>query len=113
MYAAYRFGFYRLLIGLIFGLAVGIALVGLAPELSRGTGGSIFLYLCTYLPVRWIEWTILSILIIPGSNPPGRWLAGLNGEDRRWRLGGIGVSFLADSPILVGMAAIPVGRILC
>ena len=111
--AASRFGFYRLLIGLTFGLAIGVAVAVHGPRLSLGFTGDAILYLFTYIPVRWIEWTILSILIIPGSNPPSRWLAGLNREDRLWRLGGIGVSFLADSPILLGMAAIPLGRFLC
>ena len=112
--AAYRFGFYRLLIGLFFGLSVGAAVFSIAPESATGAGGSsFFLYLCIYLPVRWIEWMILSIFIIPGSSRMGEWLVGLNRADRIWRLGRIGVSFLADLVLIISAQAFPVGRILC
>jgi len=110
---AFRFGFYRLLIGVVFGFAVGLSVFAVAPGLTNGADGGIFLYLCTYIPVRWVEWTIMSFLIIRGSNPPGQWLFGLSEADRLCRLGGIGVSFLADIPIFIAAAGFPVGRILC
>jgi hypothetical protein len=110
---AFLYGFFRLLIGFVFGVLVFVALIVLAPG-SRTTAISSFLgYLGIYVPVRWIEWTIMSILIIPGSNPLLHWLSGLNRPDRLWRLGGVGISFLADVPVLITIGGFPLGRILC
>jgi hypothetical protein len=109
---AYRFGFYRLLIGVFFGGALGFALFAAASSLTHG-GGSALVYVCIYLPIRWVEWTIMSVLIIRESRYPNRWPIGLDEGDSLWRLGGIGVSFLADIHVLVAMNGFSVGRILC
>jgi hypothetical protein len=109
---AFRFGFYRLLIGVFFGGVLGLGLFAAAGGLLRG-GGNVFVYLCIYLPVRWVEWTIMSVIIIRESYHPNRWPIGLSGGDSLWRLGGIGVSFLADIPVLIAMDGFSVGRILC
>jgi hypothetical protein len=87
---ALRFGLFRLLLGLTFGLLIGVAVAVHGPNLSLGFAGDAILYLLTYLPVRWIEWTVMSFFVIPGSNSLSRWLVGLDRADRLWRLGGIG-----------------------
>jgi hypothetical protein len=109
---AFRFGFYRLLIGLFFGGALGFGLFAVGSALTHGGGGA-FVYICIYLPIRWVEWTIMSVVIFRESCYPKRWPIGLSKGDSLWRLGGIGVSFLADIPVLVAMNGFSVGRILC
>ena len=66
---AFRFGFYRLLIGVVFGGLIGIGVFVAASGLPHG-GGSVFAYLCIYIPVRWVEWTIMSIMIVRESYYP-------------------------------------------
>ena len=110
---AFLYGFLRLLIGFVFGVLVFVVLIVLAPGSGTRAMGSYLAYFAIYLPVRWVEWTIMAILIIPGSNPFLRWLSGLNRPDRLWRLGGIGISFLADVPVLIAIGGFPIGRILC
>jgi hypothetical protein len=109
---AFRFGFYRLLIGVFFGGVLGLGLFAVAGGLLRG-GGNVFVYLSIYLPVRWVEWTIMSVIIIRESYYPNRWPIGLSKADSLWRLGGIAVSFFADIPVLIAMDGFSVGRILC
>lgn len=110
---AYMYGFYRLLIGFGFGLLVFLGLMILAPGSGTTAAGSYLGYIGIYFPVRWVEWTIMSVLIIPESSSLTQWLAGLRQSDRLWRLGGIGISFLADVPVLIAIGGFPVGRILC
>ena len=109
---AFRLGFYRLLIGMVFGGVIGIGVFVAASALTHG-GGTAFAYLCIYIPVRWVEWTIMSVMIVRESYYPKRWIIGLTEGDSLWRLGGIGVSFLADAPILMATGGFHVGRILC
>lgn len=109
---AFLFGFYRLLIGVLFGGALGIVLFVAASGLTRG-GGNVLAYFSIYLPIRWIEWTIMSVIIVRESYHPNRWPIGLSKGDSLWRLGGIGVSFLADIPVLIATNGFSVGRFLC
>jgi hypothetical protein len=109
---AFRLGFYRLLIGVVFGGAIGFGLGAAASALTHG-GSHVFVYFCVYFPIRWVEWTIMSVMIIRESYYPNRWPIGLSEGDSLWRLGGIGVSFLADVPVIVAMGGFSVGRILC
>jgi hypothetical protein len=104
------YGFYRLLIGFAFGALVFFAVIGWA----AGHGDPSKLdYVLIYLPILWIEWTIMAIIIIPGANSAARWFTGLDRSDRVWRLGGIAVSFLGDGFLLFLTDHIEVGRILC
>ena len=110
---AYLYGFYRLLIGFGFGVLVFLAVLILAPGSGDSAAGGNLAYFCVYFPVRWVEWTIMSVLIIPGSDTILHCLSGVHRRDRLWRLGGIGLSFLADLPLLIIIDGFRVGRILC
>ena len=81
---------------------------------APGLPENVIAYLSVYVPVRWIEWTIMAILILPGPISPWHWIVGNGRMDRLWRLGGIAISCLADIPLIVSLGGvIPVGRFLC
>ncbi len=104
------YGLVRFLLGAFFG--VGIFLIGgmLHLEVPRHP---LLMYLGIYVPVRYVEWSILALLLISG--------AGARFADKKtqlWTLGGIGVSHLADLPLILltyegAKDFLPVGRFLC
>ena len=110
--AGLGFGFLRLLLGVFFG--VGIFVVGGMMHLEV-PAHPVLLYLSIYAPIRYVEWSILFILItrlnaVPG--PSGLW------RRQAWILGGIVVSHLADLPLILtsydgAKGFLPVGRFLC
>jgi hypothetical protein len=110
---AFLYGFYRFLIGFGFGALVFAAAAILGLGNGNSNTDSIFSYIGIYFPVRWIEWTIMSVLIIPESRSFLQWVVGLHQSDRLWRLGGIGLSFLADVALVFISDGFRVGRILC
>jgi hypothetical protein len=86
----------------------------LLTRLGYGFSQNVLTYLLVYVPVRWIEWTIMAMIIMPASFPLWRWAGGSNSNDRLWRLGGIAISCLADIPLIVSLGGVvPVGRFLC
>jgi hypothetical protein len=62
---ALRFGLIRLLMGLFFGVVIFFAAFTWANALGRGMSQDAITYLGAYVPVRWIEWTIMAILLNP------------------------------------------------
>lgn len=108
------YGAIRLSLGFFFGILIYLLSSALITSLAPGLPENFITYLAVYVPVRWIEWTIIAVLILPGPISPSRWIAGNGGTDRLWRLGGIVISCLADIPLIVSMGGvIPVGRFLC
>jgi len=107
------YGFYRLLLGFGFGFLVFLAAAALAPSDNAGRDNTALEYILVYLPVRWMEWTIMAAIIIPGSNSWSRWFSGLTKADRLWRVGGIAISFLGDASLFYLVKYISIGRILC
>jgi hypothetical protein len=110
-----KFGFVRLLIGVVAGFA--IFFIGGVAHLSAWNNGFLQ-YLVVYAPVRWFEWGIMELLVTrSGRNPVHVFILGANGGSRRWRLGGILVSHLADIPMVVMGTGfrdmLPIGRFLC
>ena len=103
---ALKFGGLRWLLGLAFGVMAAIAL-GSVPSESV-----VRLYFGVYVPLRVVEWSIITFLIrrpvygqASSGRSPMRWL---------WVLGGIGVSFVTDLVSPEGMAGrFCVGRCLC
>jgi hypothetical protein len=104
--SALTFGFARLGIGILFGISIFLLVDFL--HLSAWTH-SWLLYLLVYAPVRYVEWSILSVLL-------GYRIGDAAGQ--RWIVGGIFVSYLADVPMIlfsygVEKGFFQVGRILC
>jgi hypothetical protein len=94
-------GLVRLVIGVVFGVAIFIAVPTQREDV-------LWKYLAIYTPVRLVEWSILAWIIRKGV------------EDERfssalfWCLGGILVSFVADFASPEGVAGhFCVGRCLC
>jgi len=111
--AGLGFGFLRLLLGVFFG--VGIFVVGGMMHLEVPTH-PVLMYLSIYAPIRYLEWSILFILLITRlqavPSPPALW------KRQAWILGGIVVSHLADLPLILtsydgAKGFLPVGRFLC
>jgi len=111
---ALSYGFLRLLLGFFFGVLIFLLSSSLRSALGPGLSQNMLTYLLVYVPVRWIEWTIMAILIVPGSFSFFRWTVGTGASDRLWRLGGIAISRMADIPLIVSLGGVlPVGRFLC
>ena len=108
------YGAIRLSLGFFFGIAIYFLSSAVITSVPPGLPENVIAYLSVYVPVRWIEWTIMAILILPGPLSPSQWIAGNGRTDRLWRLGGIAISCLADIPLIVSLGGvIPVGRFLC
>jgi hypothetical protein len=115
---AYRrallYGFFRLLMGFFFGVGIWLISTFVLSHIGDGLPQNILTYVLVYVPVRWIEWSIMAALIVPGSFPFVHWMSGTSPRDRNWRLGGIVISCLADIPLIVSLGGvIPTGRFLC
>jgi len=111
---ALAFGFIRLFMGLFFGVVIWLASSWLLSAVGYGLPQNILTYLLVYIPVRWIEWTIMAAFIVPNSFSAAGWLIGSSASDRYWRLGGIAISCLADIPLIASLGGvIPTGRFLC
>lgn len=108
------YGFLRLFLGLFFGVLIFLASMSLISAIGSGMPQNVITYLLVYVPVRWVEWSIISILIVPGSFSLLDWAVGSESKDRLWRLGGIVISCMADIPLIVSLGGVvPVGRFLC
>ena len=105
-------GFFRLGLGFFFGVLIYLLSSGLMSLFGYGLGQNVIVYLLVYVPVRWLEWGIMSMfLIAPGG---ASFLLGERKPDRLWRLGGIVISCLADIPLVISLGGvIPTGRFLC
>jgi len=105
-------GLFRLGLGFFFGVLIYLLSSALMSQLGFSSGSSIITYLAVYVPVRWIEWSIMAALLIPGSF--AQFFVGAAKPDRLWRVGGIVISCLADIPLVVSLGGvIPTGRFLC
>ena len=108
------YGFLRLLLGLFFGVLIFVVSMSLISAIGSGLPQNVITYLLVYVPVRWIEWSIISILIVPDSFSFSNWAIGSGTKNRLWRFGGIVISCLADIPLIVSLGGVvPVGRFLC
>jgi len=116
--AAAAFGLIRLLMGFFFGVLIYLASSWVVTSLSAGLGfgfaRNLVAYLLVYVPVRWVEWSIMAAFLSP--RPVGGFglVFGDDPGDRAWRAGGILISCLADIPLIVSLGGvIPTGRFLC
>ena len=105
-------GFFRLGLGLFFGIVIWFASSVLLSMLGYGLPENVLAYAAVYVPVRWFEWSILAAVLVPSSF--AQFLFGVAKPDRFWRLGGIVISCLADIPLIISLGGvIPTGRFLC
>lgn len=108
------YGFLRLLMGLFFGVVIWLISSIVLSHIGYGLPQNILTYALVYVPVRWIEWSIMATVILPDSFSLLRWISGTSPRDRNWRLGGIVISCLADIPLIASLGGvIPTGRFLC
>jgi hypothetical protein len=108
------YGLIRLSLGFFFGILIYLLSSALITSLPAGLPGNVITYLAVYVPVRWVEWTIMAVLILPSPVQFSEWIVGTGRTDRLWRAGGIAISCLADVPLIVSLGGvIPVGRFLC
>jgi hypothetical protein len=110
--AGVAFGSVRLGLGLIFG--VGIFVIGGMLHLNA-LANSWLAYFAVYVPVRYVEGSILAALL---GTKGGQVFRITDPATQRWILGGIVVSHLADLPLILyggeGPGVfLPVGRFLC
>lgn len=112
-------GALRVALGLAFGTFIFLASLAVFAGISETPlAGSRVLahaatYLAVYVPVRWLEWGILELVVDPERRGLGGLLLGGSGRGRAFRLGGILVSCLADLPMILSIGGLPVGRFLC
>ena len=99
--------------GLVFGVGIFFASAYLVAGSGGGFEGQVLAYLTVYVPTRWIEWSLIALLLTPGARSPGGFLFGSSRTDRLWRASGIAVSCAADVPVLLAAGGLPIGRFMC
>ena|SRR5215475_3022765 len=111
--SAIGFGVLRLFMGVFFGLLIWMISSALAGTMKPSLARDAAIYAAVYVPVRWIEWTILAWLIAKEFRKVS-WLFHWSDVTTRWRLGGIVISCLADIPLIYSLGGvIPTGRFMC
>src|SRR5262252_7300667 len=109
---AFFLGMLRLFLGLFLGVVIYLLSSALLSHLGYGLASNVVTYLCVYIPVRWVEWSLMAALLLSPSIP--QFLFGTAKTDRLWRVGGIAISCLADIPLILSLGGvIPTGRFLC
>jgi len=110
---AIGFGILRLFMGFFFGILIYFLSSALITHIGAGLPENTITYLSVYVPVRWIEWSIMSVLLRNGQSDSS-FIFGEANRDRYWRVGGILVSCLADIPLIASLGGIiPTGRFMC
>ncbi len=111
---AIGFGVLRLFMGFFFGIAIYFLGSLSLTLLGSGLQQNIITYVLVYVPVRWLEWSIMSAILAACVAHISPWFLGWNPRDRYWRLGGILISCLADIPLIASLGGLlPTGRFLC
>ena len=110
-------GLGRSAMGIGFGAVIfcfSILVLAAASETAAGmVVTQVIVYLSVYVPVRWIEWGIMEAVVRRGQVKRGNFLIGHDLRGRMWRLGGIGVSCLADVVLISQIGSLPIGRFMC
>ena len=70
---AVAYGFLRLFLGFFFGVLIWLLSSSLMSQLGYGFSQNVVTYVLVYVPVRWVEWTIMAMIIVPGSHAFSRW----------------------------------------
>jgi hypothetical protein len=104
------YGLIRVVMGGVLGLVLILWLVNM---LSQATHSSVLLYLAVYVPVRWMEWSIMAVVMDREHRSLKNFLVGRTGSSLLWRAGGIVISCLADVPMMIVTGGLPIGRFMC
>jgi hypothetical protein len=101
---ALLFGAMRLGLGFLLGFLLWNfpRIPGFDPETMLG--GALPFYFVLFPPMRWLEWSLVALLLDPSSRSRGAFLVGASARARLWRLGGVGLSFLADGAVFLVLA---------
>jgi len=111
-------GIVRLLMGVFFGILIWLlasvvyARMGSMDVETAGVRTAIT-YVIVYVPVRWIEWGIIDVLLNVRERSLKQFLLGSGAWARMWRIGGIAISCLADIPVFMQVGGLPIGRFMC
>jgi len=97
-FKAFVYGFVRLVIGVILG---AFAIANLSIWMSELIKNPVVVYAIAYLPVRWVEWSLMAVLMDQEHRTVPNFFFGLTWKSRLWRLGGMAISCLADLPLLI------------
>ena len=108
-WSAVKLGLLRFALGLFFGFAIWI----LVSMVYTKVHSSVLAYGLVYVPIRWVEWSIIGILLDPGSPSFTSFAFSSGRASALWRLGGIVLSCLADIPVMIEVGGLPVGRFFC
>jgi hypothetical protein len=117
--AAAGFGLLRLAMGIGFGIGIWILAMLMYGSLREDgspmshVAATAATYAAVYVPVRWIEWSLLEVAMNRKARSLRGWWAGPGGRSRLWRLGGIAISCAADVPLFLAFRGLPLGRIMC
>ena len=104
----------RLFMGFFFGISIYFLSSVLITHIGAGLPENTITYIAVYVPIRWIEWSIMAAILYRGTTRPYPWFLGEKSRDRYWRLGGIAISCLADIPLIAALGGIiPTGRFMC
>ena len=108
-------GIIRSILGLVFGVVIYFLTISLLESFGSNMFGAQFLvYLLVYIPIRWIEWSIMALFLYGESRSLWGFIWGGSAVDRKWRGTGILISCLADVPIIMGLHGhLFLGRIMC
>lgn len=105
VFLASAYGLLRLFMGVFFGILIWIAGTMVAASMFDAPHRDVLVYLAVYVPVRWVEWTILAWLMARSSGTRLGYT---------WRFGGIAISCLADIPLIASTGwTLPLGRFFC
>ena len=105
---AFGFALVRMAIGFVLGYFWSSWLHDPSSEYSR-LGFDPKVFLAGLIILRWLVWSLVSFLIRLPQGAPSP--LGVSRADWLWRLGGVGLSYLADVLVLVGLVG--VGGIVC
>ena len=104
------FGILRVLMGYVIGL---VAIAFLANVVFVAAKSQPATYFIVYPPVRWVEWSLLGLMLDTQRASFKSFLGGSSRRSIYWKLGGIVISCLADIPVLLAIGGLPVGRFMC
>jgi hypothetical protein len=104
------YGVVRAVMGAILGLWAILMLVN---WLYQFTDKEVLLYVAVYVPVRWVEWSLMAVIMDQEHRTAANFAIGRGATTRLWRLGGIVISCLADIPMMISMNHLPIGRFMC